>query len=148
MLVVAVALVDAEGRVLLQQRPCGTMHAGLWEFPGGKVDAGESPEDAAVREMEEELGVRLKVRDLLPVGFASGPLEGVGGAGVGRSLVILLYRADCWEGEPMSLEGGEAGWYAPARIGDLAMPPLDYPLARALERVLAGEVHDDFSKKK
>ncbi len=136
LLVVAVALVAQDGRVLLQRRPEGTMHAGLWEFPGGKVDAGESPEQAAVREMEEELGVILEIDALEAVGFASGRLEGPGaqGAGPGRALVILLYRARAWGEEPVSREGGEAAWFEPDEIPGLAMPPLDYPLAQALEK--------------
>ncbi|WP_338422164.1 NUDIX domain-containing protein [Novosphingobium decolorationis] len=149
LVVVAVALVDAQGQVLMQQRPEGTMHAGLWEFPGGKVDPGESAEEAAVREMHEELAVRLDPASLVSVGFSSGLLgaENAGGAASAasgrRALVLLLYAARAWEGAPVSQEGGQAQWYAAQSLGELAMPPLDYPLADALKIWLK----HDFSEK-
>ena len=127
--VVAVALIDGDGRVLMHKRPDGTIHGGLWEFPGGKVEPGETPENAAVREMEEELGVSLRAEDLQPATFASGPRTGAQADG---SLVILLYSCRRWNGTPRALEGSEAGWFAPEDIHRLAMPPLDYPLAHGL----------------
>ncbi|WP_256376804.1 NUDIX domain-containing protein [Novosphingobium sp. BW1] len=146
LVVVAVALVDAQGHVLMQQRPEGTMHAGLWEFPGGKVDPGESAEQAAVREMEEELAVGLDSSSLVPVGFASGLLgEGGGGASGRRALVLLLYATRAWEGTPVSQEGGQAQWYAPQGLGELAMPPLDYPLADALKIWLNHDSSEEYA---
>ena len=93
LLVVAVALVDAEGRVLLQQRPPGKPMAGLWEFPGGKVEAGETPEAALVRELEEELGIATQESCLAPASFAS---EALGD----RHLLLLLYVCRKWQGVP------------------------------------------------
>lgn len=128
-LVVAVALVDHAGRILLQRRRRGSEHGGLWEFPGGKVEAGESPQTAAVREIEEELGLRLDVTQLEPVSFASDvefpePPR--------RSYVILLYTCRAWEGEAECRDGEAIAWFRGAELADLAMPPLDYPLAEAL----------------
>ena len=124
-LVVAVALVAADGRVCLQQRPPGKAHAGLWEFPGGKVERGESPDAALVREIAEELGIALDTAALAPCGFAAN-----------ERLVILLYACERWTGTPEALEGGAVGWYAPSEIGRLAMPPLDYPLATQIAETL------------
>jgi len=131
LVVVAVALLRADGRVLMQQRPQISMHGGLWEFPGGKVEPGENPEHAAVRELEEELGLDLSLASLEPVSFASGR------TGMGtRSLVILLYACREWQGEPHPHEAEALGWYAPEAVETLAMPPLDYPLADALCKFL------------
>ncbi|WP_395333777.1 (deoxy)nucleoside triphosphate pyrophosphohydrolase [Novosphingobium sp. BL-8H] len=131
MVVVAVALVQGDGRVLMQQRPFAKMHGGLWEFPGGKVDPGECPEDAAVRELGEELGLAMDSASLRPVGFASGR-TGDGS----RSLVILLYACREWQGDPHPHEAEALGWYVPEAIETLEMPPLDYPLAAALCKFL------------
>lgn len=136
MLVVAVALAGADGRFLMQQRNVSAVHGGLWEFPGGKVEAGESPELAAVRELREELAVRLEPAALRPVGFASGMTEG--GEGPQRPLVILLYACAVWEGVPQACEAEAVAWYRPRDISALRMPPLDYPLAAALCSFLAG----------
>lgn len=145
MLVVAVALIDKQGRVLMQQRDFAAAHGGLWEFPGGKVDPGESPEDAAVRELAEELGIVLTVDALEPVTFASGWTVAAeqGGKGPVRPLVILLYACRSWNGTPQALEAADLAWTAPQKIADLSMPPLDYPLARALGRHLFGSVADN-----
>ncbi|MGO4167136.1 (deoxy)nucleoside triphosphate pyrophosphohydrolase [Novosphingobium sp. YAF33] len=142
------ALLRADGRVLMQQRPLASQHGGLWEFPGGKVEAGETPEMAAARELHEELGVALAPEALMPVGFASGPgslpsgdealkarAESAGGGG--RAIVILLYACRAWEGEPEAHEAEALGWYMPGEIPGLDMPPLDYPLAAALSTILA-----------
>lgn len=140
MLVVAVALIGRSGDVLMQQRRFSGVHGGLWEFPGGKVEPGEDPEDAVVRELREELGITLPRSELEAVSFASGstaPPE-QGGKGPARPLVILLYACRVWTGEPIALEAAQIAWMRPEAIGDLAMPPLDYPLARALSRHLSG----------
>ena len=126
LLVVAVALIDDQGLMLMHRRRLDSMHGGLWEFPGGKIEPGESPESAALREIEEELGVMLDPRALLPVNFASGAGEG------GSPLVILLYTCRRWIGEPECLEGEAIRWTEPGALAGLEMPPLDYPLARAL----------------
>ena len=129
--VVAVALLDAEGRVLMQRRPEGRQHGLLWEFPGGKIERGESGEAAAVREIAEELGLVLDAPALVPVGFASNGGEGRG-EGAGRAVTLLLYAARAWRGAARALDGQTLDWFAPADVPGLAMPPLDYPLARAL----------------
>lgn len=127
--VVAVALMDGQGRVLLQQRPQDKQHGGLWEFPGGKVEAGEAPAQAAVRELAEELGVAVQAESLDPVCFA----ESAGA----RPVVIMLYACRAWQGDPRCLDAQALVWEQPAAIPALAMPPLDYPLARALIRYVA-----------
>jgi 8-oxo-dGTP diphosphatase len=121
--VVAVALIDGEGRVLMQQRRHAAEHGGLWEFPGGKVEAGESLEESLCREIAEELGLNLATGALDPLSFASAP---------GQPYVILLYTCRNWAGMPQCLDGEAIAWFAPEMIADLAMPPLDVPLARAL----------------
>lgn len=136
LIVVAVALVGSDGKVLMQRRRFGSVHGGLWEFPGGKVEAGESPESAVVREIAEELGIALAISALAPVGFASGPGEAAAGRG---PLVILLYICRDWSGAPQCLEGEEIAWIEPRAVPELAMPPLDYPLARALIASLASD---------
>lgn len=125
LLVVAAALIRADGRVLLQRRPTGKQLAGLWEFPGGKIDPGETPEAALVRELAEELGIVVTETALFPVAFASEPL----GA---RHLLLMLYRATEWHGEPRALEAAELRWVTPADITTLPMPPADRPLVAAL----------------
>ncbi|CDO34235.1 MULTISPECIES: (deoxy)nucleoside triphosphate pyrophosphohydrolase [Novosphingobium] len=135
MLVVAVALRAADDRILMQQRNFSAVHGGLWEFPGGKVEDGESPEMAAVRELEEELAVRIEPDALVPVGFASGSTAG--GKGPSRPLVILLYACSRWQGEPHPHEAEAIAWHACGAIHGLSMPPLDYPLAEALCSFLA-----------
>ena len=129
LLVVAVALVDGDGRVLVQQRPPGKPMAGLWEFPGGKVEPGEVPEAALVRELAEELGIEVAIETLSPIAFAS---EGLGG----RHLVLLLYVARTWEGSPEPRHASALQWVEPAGMRALAMPPADVPLVDALERLL------------
>ena len=129
LLVVAIALVDGEGRVLVQQRPPGKPMAGLWEFPGGKVEPGEIPEAALVRELAEELGIEIAIEALAPIAFAS---EGLGE----RHLVLLLYVARTWEGTPEPRHASALQWVRPAEMRALAMPPADVPLVDALERLL------------
>lgn len=137
LLVVAGALVDRAGLVLMHRRAFRAVHGGLWEFPGGKVNAGETPETALVRELREELDIEVGAADLAPLGFASGSGEGESQP---RTIVILLYMCSRWRGEPRCVEGVDIGWFAPAGIAALAMPPLDYPLARQLVAKLACDV--------
>lgn len=124
--VVAVALMDAWGRVLMQRRRLGAAHGGLWEFPGGKIESGESPMDAAIRELAEELGIDLRADDLAPLTFAALP---------GEACVILFYMCRNWSGEPRCLVADELRWVAAAKLAELPMPPLDVPLAAALARM-------------
>ena len=126
LLVVAAALIEANGRVLMQRRPAGKAHAGLWEFPGGKVEPGEAPEAALARELREELGITIAAADLAPLAFASVP------AGA-RNLVLLLYGCERWVGVPAALDADALVWRRPAGLRDLAMPPADLPLVAALE---------------
>lgn len=127
-LVVAVAMLDHEGRLLLQQRPAGKRHGGMWEFPGGKVEANENPRFSLVREVEEELFVRLNVELLTPAGFAEEPR-----ANGDPAIVMLLYTASAWHGEIEPLEAQRWGWFAPAQATALDLPPMDRAL---LERFL------------
>jgi 8-oxo-dGTP diphosphatase len=137
MLVVAAALIASDGRVLMQRRRFDAVHGGLWEFPGGKVDAGESPESALVRELGEELEITPVESDLMPLAFASGQTAPQAGS---RPLVILLYTCTAWQGEPRCVEGSQFGWFEHDEIATLAMPPLDYPLASRLAQTLFGHV--------
>jgi 8-oxo-dGTP diphosphatase len=123
MQVVAAAIQRADGRLLLHRRPAGKRHAGLWEFPGGKVEPGEIPAFALIREIEEELGIQLDLELLEPLVFAESRAEADFPA-----IVILLYRAGGWRGEPQALEGGEVGWFDVGEARKLAKPPLDVAL--------------------
>ena len=125
--VVAAALTNQVGDILLQKRPESRSMAGLWEFPGGKVEKGESPEIALVRELQEELGVQILPEDLRPFAFASEPLGD-------RHLLLLLYICHRWQGEPRPLEAPEIRWVAPKAMHALQMPPADQPLVAALEK--------------
>jgi 8-oxo-dGTP diphosphatase len=126
--VVAAALTNQDGEILLQMRPEGRQMAGLWEFPGGKVDAGESPESALVRELNEELGIRVAPDKLIPMTFASEPLDN-------RNLLLLLYLCYEWQGEPEPLDSPEIRWLKPSDMHALPMPPADRPLVTALEKL-------------
>ena len=130
LLVVAAALIDSGGRVLLQQRASHRSMPGLWEFPGGKVERGETPEAALVRELDEELGVAVDPAALEPVAFAS---EALGD----RHLLLLLYSTLTWEGEPQPLDASALRWATAAEMRELPMPPADMPLVDALERFLS-----------
>jgi 8-oxo-dGTP diphosphatase len=132
-LVVAAALIDPAGRVLLQQRRAGKAHAGLWEFPGGKVEDGETPEQALVREIAEELGSALDRASLEPIGFAS---DRDSGPARRAPRLILLYECRKWDGEPVPLDAEKVGWFAPEAIAELELCPLDRPLAKALLRAI------------
>lgn len=127
LLVAAAALVDGDGRILVQQRPAEKQHGGLWEFPGGKVEAGETPEGALVRELDEELGIGIDPRDAVPAGFASHQ-DGE------RHLVLLLYRLGRWRGEPCAREAAALAWHPASALATLAMPPADRPLVTMLAR--------------
>ena len=129
LLVVAAALVDGEGRVLVQQRPPGKPMAGLWEFPGGKVEAGELPEAALARELSEELGIGLEVSGLVPLTFASEPLGE-------RHLMLLLYALREWAGDPEPRHATALRWVKPAELRGLKMPPADLPFIPILEALL------------
>lgn len=128
-LVVACALIDRDGRVLLARRPPGKSLAGLWEFPGGKVQSGESPEAALIRELREELAVDTKESCLAPFTFASHEYEAF-------HLLMPLYLCRVWQGEPQPREGQELAWVRPARLRDYEMPPADIPLIAMLRDLL------------
>ena len=132
MVVVAAALVDGDGRVLLQQRLPGRTMAGLWEFPGGKVEPDERPEAALVRELAEELGVAADAAALAPAGFASADSPG----GSGRHMLLLLYLCREWRGEPRPLDAAALKWVRPKEMSALAMPPADGPLIPLLEALI------------
>jgi 8-oxo-dGTP diphosphatase len=124
-LVAAVALFDADGRVLLAQRPEGKPMAGLWEFPGGKVEIGETPEDALKREMREELGINICDHCAAPLTFVSHAYEQF-------HLLMLLYVCRKWDGIPTALEGQNITWKFPNEMAALPMPAADLPLVAAL----------------
>jgi len=127
--VVAVALVDTDGRVLLAQRPEGKPMAGLWEFPGGKMQDGESPEEALIRELREELGINVKQACLAPLTFASHEYEKF-------FLLMPLFVCRRWEGTATAQEGQELAWVHPTRLRDYPMPPADVPLIPTLMDLL------------
>jgi 8-oxo-dGTP diphosphatase len=120
-LVAAVALIDADGRVLLAQRPPGKSMAGLWEFPGGKVEAGETPEAALIRELHEELGIDTWASCLAPLTFASHAYPDF-------HLLMPLYACRRWQGMPAAREGQVLAWVRPQALRDYPMPPADVPL--------------------
>jgi 8-oxo-dGTP diphosphatase len=128
-LVVAVALIDVDGRVLLAERPEGKSMAGLWEFPGGKVHDGETPEAALIRELKEELGIDVAASCLAPFTFAShGYAE--------FHLLMPLYVCRKWQGSATAREGQRLAWVRPNRLADYAMPPADKPLVAMLRDLL------------
>ncbi len=121
LLVAAVALIDADGRVLLAQRPEGKSLAGLWEFPGGKVEPGETPEAALIRELHEELGIETWQSCLAPLTFASHSYPDF-------HLLMPLYACRRWQGVPVPREGQVLSWSRAADLGNYPMPPADLPL--------------------
>lgn len=131
--VVALALIDPAGRVLMQRRPSGKAHAGLWEFPGGKVEDGESPEQALLREIAEELDIALDRSALAAVSFASDPAIAPAPR---QPHLLLLYSCRMWSGEPRALDAETIAWFEPEDLLALDMPPLDRPLAEALLRLI------------
>ena len=134
MIVVAAALIDDEGCILLQQRAPGRAMAGLWEFPGGKLEAGERPEAALSRELREELGILVEEPALVPITFASADLDD--GRGGTRHLLLLLYTCRAWSGVPEALDAADLAWIRPAEMRVLPMPPADIPFIPILEAVL------------
>jgi 8-oxo-dGTP diphosphatase len=127
--VAACALIDPDGRVLIAQRPAGKPMAGLWEFPGGKVDAGERPEQTLIRELNEELGIVVNEACLAPLTFAShGYAE--------FHLLMPLYVCRRWQGMVTAREGQELAWIRPNRLRDYPMPPADVPLIPHLAALL------------
>jgi 8-oxo-dGTP diphosphatase len=128
-LVVACALIDADGRVLIAQRPPGRSMAGLWEFPGGKVEAGEQPEQTLIRELKEELGIDVKEACLAPLTFASHAYDDF-------HLMMPLYVCRRWEGTITAMEGQQLTWVKPNRLRDYPMPAADIPLIPHLLNLL------------
>jgi 8-oxo-dGTP diphosphatase len=129
LLVVAVALIDADDRILVAQRPPGKQLAGLWEFPGGKVDPGERPEAALIRELREELGIEVKEPCLAPLTFASHAYEDF-------HLLMPLYVCRRWQGLATPREGQTLKWLRARQLRDIPMPPADAPLIPALIELL------------
>lgn len=129
LLVAAVALIDADGRILLAQRPPGKAMAGLWEFPGGKIHAGETPEAALIRELKEELAIDVTEACLAPFTFASHRYESF-------HLLMPLYVCRRWNGIVTAQEGQEIAWVRPQRLADYAMPPADQPLVAMIRDFL------------
>lgn len=127
LLVVAGVLIDGNGRWLMHQRPCGKMYAGLWEFPGGKVETHEFPANSLVRELSEELGIHVEAEACLPATFAQD-----GALGARPAIVLMLYTIFAWAGQPEALEGGKIGWFSPEDALKLAMPPMDREMAQRL----------------
>lgn len=128
-LVAAVALVDEDARVLVATRPAKKSMAGLWEFPGGKVEAGETPEACLVRELGEELGIGIQPACLAPLTFASHTYSSF-------HLLMPLFVCRVWDGEPMPLEGQEIRWLRPKDLFTLPMPEADRPLLPFLDELL------------
>jgi 8-oxo-dGTP diphosphatase len=128
-LVAACALIDADGRVLLAQRPAGKPMAGLWEFPGGKVEQGERPEDSLIRELKEELGIVVREACLAPLTFASHAYPEF-------HLLMPLYVCRRWDGTVTPREGQRLAWVRPNRLREYPMPPADEPLIAHLTGLL------------
>ena len=128
-IVAACALLDSEGAVLIAKRPAGRPLAGLWEFPGGKVEAGEKPEDALIRELREELGIEIAASDLTPLTFASHAYPDF-------HLLMPVYLCRRWRGSVAAHEGQELSWARPDALHHYAMPPADEPLKTALPELL------------
>ena len=122
-------LIDNGGRVLVTRRKTGTHQGGLWEFPGGKVEAGETPEAALIRELGEELGIDTAESCLAPLSFASHAYDDF-------HLLMLVYVCRKWKGTPRQMEGNELAWVRPARLRDYEMPPADLPLIPVLQDLL------------
>jgi len=129
LVVVACALVDADGRVLIAERPAGRSMAGLWEFPGGKVEAGERPEETLIRELEEELGITVKEVCLAPLTFASHTYPEF-------HLLMPLYVCRRWDGVVTPQEGQRLAWVRPNQLKEYPMPPADLPLISHLMTLL------------
>jgi 8-oxo-dGTP diphosphatase len=129
LIVVAAALIDSDGRLLVQQRPAGKAMAGLWEFPGGKVEPDELPEAALIRELREELGIDVEKACLAPACFASEELGD-------RHMILLVYICRKWRGIPRALEAPAIKWVRPVELHNLEMPPADKPLIGLLDALI------------
>ncbi|WP_049757525.1 (deoxy)nucleoside triphosphate pyrophosphohydrolase [Candidatus Puniceispirillum marinum] len=128
-LVSAVALIDTDGRILLAQRPAHKSMGGLWEFPGGKIESGESPEAALIRELQEELDINTSESCLAPLSFASHAYDDF-------HLLMMLFACRRWHGRPRPVEGGALKWVRPNQLRDYPMPPADIPLIPVLQDLL------------
>ena len=120
-IVVAAGSIDADGRVMMQRRPAGKAHAGLWEFPGGKVEVGEAPSEALVRELREELGIVVDVTSQCSIDFAAT-----------EHVILLLFACRCWQGDMIASAADELRWAVPAYLAELPMPPLDVALVQRM----------------
>ena len=129
LLVAAAALIDIDGRVLICQRPPGKQLAGLWEFPGGKVEPGETPEACLIRELDEELGITINEACLAPFVFASHSYESF-------HLMMPLYLCRRWDGPVTAKEHSALAWVKPSKLGDYPMPPADAPLVAWLRDLI------------
>jgi len=129
LLIPAIALIDSDGRVLLAQRPKGKSFAGLWEFPGGKIEPGETPEAALIREIREELAIDTKDSCLAPVSFSSHSYDDF-------HLVLLLYICRRWQNNPKAMEGGAIKWVRPQTLRDYEMPPANIGFISVLQDLL------------
>lgn len=125
----AAALVDKNGRVLVAKRPAGKHMAGLWEFPGGKIEESESPEQCLVRELKEELNIKVTRKDLTPISFVSHKYDSF-------QLIMLLYGCTRWYGTPKAIEHSDIKWTDAAGLSHLSMPPADAPLLAPLTRFM------------
>jgi 8-oxo-dGTP diphosphatase len=130
LLIVAAALIDAQGKVFVQRRRVDRQMGGLWEFPGGKLEPGESPESGLIRELKEELGIDVKLDRLIPAAFSTSPLKD-------DHLVLLLYTCRTWQGELQLLDVDEACWLPAAALRELEMPPADAPFIPVLIELTA-----------
>lgn len=133
LVVVAVALIDDAGRILVQRRPEGKQMAGLWEFPGGKVEPGEVVEHALARELGEELGIAVDPLDLKPACFASEPLDTA-------QLLLLLFTCRIWHGVVSAREAAALAWLEIEELRDLPMPPADGPLIDMLQKLIGADL--------
>lgn len=129
LLVVACVLIDQDRRILMAQRPAGKQMAGLWEYPGGKVENGETPEEALIRELKEELSIDVTSSCLAPLSFASHSYDAF-------HLLMPLYICRKWNGFIVPTEGQKIGWFTPSEISDLPMPPADAPLTALIRDMI------------